>query len=350
MVATALIGAVGTVAGGALSAYGSSQAAKQQAQAQEAAINEQQQMFNTVQSDLSPFMTAGAGALPSLTNALSNLMKYAGPGGTGGLSTIQNLAGLGTGGVGGIVSSLAQTPGYQFQQQMGQKAINNTLAAKGLAGPGGPLATASANFATGLAQSNWQNVLQGAIDSYNTGLAGLTAPVTGYQNLVGTGEQAAGALAGQATTTGSNIATNLGNIGAANAAGTLGVTNAGASALGGLTGYGQLVNLLNPGGLYGGAGTPTGGMSVGDFGYTGVNNPTRAGSLYAKGGRPPVGRPIIVGERGPEMLVLDRPGTIVPNHSVRRLVHSKNGRPAVRRAALDNAVKRLTRQGSPRHG
>ncbi|EKE72484.1 hypothetical protein, partial [Oceanibaculum indicum] len=31
------------------------------------------------------------------------------------------------------------------------------------------------------------------------------------------------------------------------------------------------------------------------------------------GGRPPVGRPSIVGERGPELFVPDRPGTIIPN-------------------------------------
>ena len=35
---------------------------------------------------------------------------------------------------------------------------------------------------------------------------------------------------------------------------------------------------------------------------------------FANGGRPPVGRPSIVGERGPELFVPDRAGTIVPNH------------------------------------
>jgi tape measure domain-containing protein len=35
---------------------------------------------------------------------------------------------------------------------------------------------------------------------------------------------------------------------------------------------------------------------------------------FADGGRPPVGRPSIVGERGPELFVPDRAGTIVPNH------------------------------------
>lgn len=37
-------------------------------------------------------------------------------------------------------------------------------------------------------------------------------------------------------------------------------------------------------------------------------------SGFANGGRPPVGRPSIVGERGPELFVPSRAGTIVPNH------------------------------------
>ena len=37
---------------------------------------------------------------------------------------------------------------------------------------------------------------------------------------------------------------------------------------------------------------------------------------FASGGRPPVGRPSIVGERGPELFVPGRSGTIVPNHEL----------------------------------
>ena len=37
---------------------------------------------------------------------------------------------------------------------------------------------------------------------------------------------------------------------------------------------------------------------------------------FADGGRPPVGRPSVVGERGPELFVPDRAGTIVPNHAM----------------------------------
>ena len=37
---------------------------------------------------------------------------------------------------------------------------------------------------------------------------------------------------------------------------------------------------------------------------------------FANGGRPPVGRPSIVGEKGPEVFVPDRSGTIIPNHNL----------------------------------
>ena len=40
------------------------------------------------------------------------------------------------------------------------------------------------------------------------------------------------------------------------------------------------------------------------------------GGLFANGGRPPVGKPSIVGERGPELFVPRSSGTIVPNHAL----------------------------------
>ena len=56
--------------------------------------------------------------------------------------------------------------------------------------------------------------------------------------------------------------------------------------------------------LYGNAGgqTVTGGL----FKFLG----------FANGGRPPVGRPSVVGEKGPELFVPDRSGTIVPNNQL----------------------------------
>lgn len=66
-----------------------------------------------------------------------------------------------------------------------------------------------------------------------------------------------------------------------------------------------------------------GGMSFSDFSgsMSGGNPFTPGGSMpfltgYADGGRPPVGRPSIVGERGPELFVPGASGTIIPNHAM----------------------------------
>ena len=54
----------------------------------------------------------------------------------------------------------------------------------------------------------------------------------------------------------------------------------------------------------GGPGQSTGGL---------IGNAFASLLGFADGGRPPVGRASIVGERGPELFVPDRPGTIIPN-------------------------------------
>ena len=64
----------------------------------------------------------------------------------------------------------------------------------------------------------------------------------------------------------------------------------------------QLLNALSGLNLFGGGG---GGMPT--------SLKTSGMKFFANGGRPPVGRPSVVGERGPELFVPDRAGTIVPN-------------------------------------
>ena len=51
---------------------------------------------------------------------------------------------------------------------------------------------------------------------------------------------------------------------------------------------------------------------------TGLFGGTKFGSFlgFANGGRPPVGKPSIVGERGPEIFVPRSAGTIIPNHKI----------------------------------
>lgn len=342
MVAAAVIGGIGALGAAGVSAYGANAAAGKQANAEQSAISEQQGMFDVVQQNEQPFVQAGSGALPALNTSLTNLSNFTSPTTPGGpLSSILNLSGLN--GPQNMNSTLQQTPGYQFTQNMGQLAVDNTLASQGLAGPGGPLATASANYATGLASNTWQSVLQGMISGYGAGTSGLQASTGALQNLVNTGANAAGNVASNATQTGSNIAGNIVGQGNAQAAGITSTAAAGNNAISGATNYGILAQLLNGNNSNTGAG-----LYTGNIGGTGGN----LGGLYAHGGRPPVGRPIIVGEkgpewfhpdrglgrlvgrRGPEMLMIDRPGTIVPNNVLHRLLHAdprRNTHPGVHR-------------------
>jgi len=66
------------------------------------------------------------------------------------------------------------------------------------------------------------------------------------------------------------------------------------------------------GGMFGGGATDV--FAGFNRGPTNPNNLTM--NSFANGGRPPVGRPSVVGERGPELFVPDRKGTIIPNHAL----------------------------------
>jgi hypothetical protein len=68
-----------------------------------------------------------------------------------------------------------------------------------------------------------------------------------------------------------------------------------------------------------------GGILSGIFGGGGsVATPPING--YANGGRPAMNKPALVGERGPELWMPDRPGTIIPNHE---LGGARSGSPSI---------------------
>ena len=84
---------------------------------------------------------------------------------------------------------------------------------------------------------------------------------------------------------------------------------------------GLLGNIFNPFSITGGATntalstTQQVARDTALYSSLGSVNTFPAGS-FANGGRPPVGRPSIVGERGAELFVPDRAGTIIPNHEL----------------------------------
>ena len=248
-VAGAVIGAAGSIGAGFMNANAAKAAAGQQAASQQAAMAMQLRMFNQARGMLQPYIDAGQGMLPQLQGWLDPSQSSGSP-----LSSLVKLTTPGA----NMNDTLSQMPGYQFSQTMGQKAVNNSLAARGLAGPGGALARGSADYATGLAQNTWQNEVNALMGTYQAG-------ATGMQNYVNTGAGSAAALAGGATQTGGQIGQSLVGIGNAQAAGTLGSANAMSGMVNNLSQYGQMANMM--GSMYGGGGGGNPGWSPSNAWY-----------------------------------------------------------------------------------
>ena len=73
------------------------------------------------------------------------------------------------------------------------------------------------------------------------------------------------------------------------------------------------------GGLFGGGKKSGGGLFSGGGGGSGIpfgSVSLGIGSMFANGGRPPVGRPALVGERGPEIFVPRSSGSVIPNDAL----------------------------------
>lgn len=215
-VATAIVG--GAVIGGLATAYSANKAAGAQTNAANTAAATQMGMYNTTRGDLSPYRDIGAKASGELTNRLTEL--------TSPIKMDQ--------------AALEATPGYQFNKTQGLKAVQNSAAARGL-GVSGAALKGAATFATGLADSTYQNQFNNAntnqSNAYNR-LKGLID--TGANAAAGTGQ------AGTAAATGvSNAAIGAGN---AQAAGINATGNSIANVASNIGGYAAYK------GLYGGSG------------------------------------------------------------------------------------------------
>ena len=73
-----------------------------------------------------------------------------------------------------------------------------------------------------------------------------------------------------------------------------------------------LLNALGGLNLFGGGSNTAGG----GFGVKPLTSGLDFSGAFANGGRPAVGKAALVGERGPELFIPDRSGTIVPNHAM----------------------------------
>lgn len=216
-VATAIVGA--GVLGAGATIYASGKAADAQTNAASQAANTSLTMYNTTRGDLDPYRQIGQTASDQLTEQLPYL--------TSPITMDQ--------------ATLEATPGYQFNQTQGLKAVQNSAAARGL-GVSGAALKGAATFATGLADNTYQN-------QFNNENTNRTNAYNRLKGLVDTGENAA-AQTGTAGTAAANTAAGA-QIGAGNAQAS--AANATGGAIANLSnnvgGYAMYK------GLYGGGGT-----------------------------------------------------------------------------------------------
>lgn len=237
---------------GAQSAADAQKAAAQQAanvalQQQQQGLQAQQNYFNTGNAPLSSIAQKGVGDYTNLEAAI--------PGLTAPIVMDQ--------------ATLEATPGYQFNLSQGERGVALGAAAAGLSGA---QAKEAAKYATGLADSTYQNQFNNA----------NTNKQNAYNFLLGTaqlGTSAAGQYGANATSAGNAdlansqaVGQNVGNayIGAGNAQAAADVAT------------GKNVSNMFTGAAGAYAASPNGSYNpFGNYGmYGATGNPTKAGSLY----------------------------------------------------------------------
>lgn len=229
-------------ASGALSAGSSLLGSGKSSSASKEAAQLQEQMYYQTRSDLSPYVSTGTGVLSDLTTAAkaqptTNYLAQAAANQPTSVITEQGLQ---------------QTPGYQFQLNQGLKAVQSANAAKGL-GVSGASLKGAATYATGLADSNYQNIFndyQTQFQNYlNLNTAAQSNLTNTYNRLYQTaslGENAAAQTGTQGTAAAATAGNYLNQAGLSSAAGTTGASNAITGAANNYLTYSALSNYLNP--------------------------------------------------------------------------------------------------------
>lgn len=229
-----------------------------QLQAQEAqnSLNFEEQQWNTEQKNAAPYLSAGKTGLSNLENLL----------GLGGNTSAPGYGSLAKGFTPPTLSTAEQYPGYQFQLQQGEGALENSAAAKGNLVSGNDL-EAQQQYGQNLAQNDYNNVYNQSFNTFETNqanafnrLAALSGMgKTATSTLGSEGTSAANTVANIDLTTGAQQGQDIQNAAAAEASGYVGSANAWGSALGGSTNNLTsllLLSQLNPSLFSGGAPGP----------------------------------------------------------------------------------------------
>jgi hypothetical protein len=269
----AILGSAGlqagtSLAGGKKGASAATQASQLQAAAANRAIDLQTLTRQQNVGVLQPFVNYGTSQLGALQNLLGPLTT----------PTDVNLAPFT---FQPTQAQLEQTPGYQFTLDQGLKAAQARAV---LEGGGGAAIRGAGTFATGLASQTWPTVFNAELAGYNANTNSMVTSRNMYLQQLGqiynmmTGQAgiglgAAEALAGVNQSGSNQIASQIGNLGAAQASGVIGSANA---LTGGLTGVGNAAT--------GAVGGLTQLAAINAFGQGGGGaNPLFGGSVYGSG-------------------------------------------------------------------
>jgi hypothetical protein len=289
---TAGIGAGTSLLGGLFGANASSKASQQYIAALQKAQGFLQGQEKQGLDNYSPYLDAGKSA----TTTLSSLLGTPGQG----LLTpwTQQFTAP-------TAAEAEQTPGYQFQLQQGENAMQNSAAGRGGLLSGRTLADLN-NFAQGTASTNYQNTFNNAQTQYQSAyqsfLNNQNNQYSRLMGLSGEGLNAAQGAGGFMTNMGGDIASLMGQQGAAAAAGTMGAANAWTGAMSGVgnafTGGLQLkqLNGTNPFSIPSWNGGTFNGGSVGGVSNPGMGSPSYMPMSSLSGSMPTA--PIIPGLNG----------------------------------------------------
>lgn len=211
----------GQLLGGLLGAGSAKSAADAQANAANNATGLQRDIYNQNQNNLSPYMQGGNTALSSLLGKMSD-------GSLGGSFTGQDYLNN-------------KDPGYDFQLQQGQQALQNSQAS-GDGALGGSAMKGLINYNQGMASTGYQN-------AYQRWLSGQQNTFNQLSGIAGLGENAAAQQGNTGAQLGANMATSMMNAGNAQAGGIMGMGNAISGGLNGYAGSNYLNSLIGNKGI-----------------------------------------------------------------------------------------------------
>ena len=204
----ALIGGVTSYLGSQAQSDAAAQAAQTQAQSNQAARDLQYQMFQEQKALQQPWYDVGVRALPKL-EAQANAMPAAFTGKV----------------------NLNQDPGYAFRLEEGNRALNQSAAARGGLISGNALKAAE-RYGQQMGSQEYGNAYQRALDVYNSQVAREQTGYNRLSSLAGIGQTTAQQIGSAGTAYGNAAAANLMDTGASNANALLAQGNARASQYG----------------------------------------------------------------------------------------------------------------------